>query len=184
MWRCLDAAASATSARFARVQIVLVHPQIAPNTGNVIRLAANVGASLHLVEPLGFSMDHRLLKRGGLDYHELTDVHVHADLDAARAACPGRWLALTSRGARRYDEVDYRHDDVLVFGCEATGLPDDVIATFDAAARVALPMMPGNRSLNLGNAVAVVAYEAWRHLGFPGASANASTIEALALDRT
>ena len=162
------------------MQIVLVHPQIAPNTGNVIRLAANVGASLHLVEPLGFSMDHRLLRRGGLDYHELTEVHVHADLDSAREACPGRWLALTPRGARRYDEVDYRSDDVLVFGCEATGLPDEVLATFATDERVHLPMAPGNRSLNLGNAVAVVAYEAWRHLGFEGAGGAATSIEAIA----
>lgn len=166
------------------MQIVLVHPQIAPNTGNIIRLAANVGASLHLVEPLGFSMDARLLRRAGLDYHELADVHVHADLDAARAACPGRWLALTTQGARRYDAVDYRDDDVLVFGCEATGLPDDVLATYGPDERVALPMMPGNRSLNLANAVAVVAYEAWRHQDFVGATARAGAIEALHLDTT
>lgn len=165
------------------MQIVLVHPQIAPNTGNVIRLAANVGASLHLVEPLGFSMDHRLLRRAGLDYHELTDVHVHADLDAAREACVGRWLALTVQGARRYDAVDYRADDVLVFGCEATGLRDGVLATFGPDERVALPMMPGNRSLNLANAVAVVAYEAWRQQGFAGAAASTGVVEALHLDQ-
>lgn len=166
------------------MQIVLVHPQIAPNTGNIIRLAANVGASLHLVEPLGFSMDARLLRRAGLDYHELADVHVHADLDAARTACPGRWLALTAHGARRYDTVDYRADDVLVFGCEATGLPDEILTTFGPDERVALPMMPGNRSLNLANAVAVVAYEAWRRQGFAGAAAHAGVIEALRLDVT
>lgn len=165
------------------MQIVLVAPQIAPNTGNIIRLAANVGASLHLVEPLGFSMDARLLRRGGLDYHELADVHVHADVDAARAACPGRWLALTSRARRRYDAVDYRDDDVLVFGCEATGLPDDLLATFSSDERLRIPMRPDNRSLNLGNAVAVVAYEAWRQLGFTGAADDGTgTLEALSAD--
>ena len=165
------------------MQIVLVAPQIAPNTGNIIRLAANVGASLHLVEPLGFSMDARLLRRGGLDYHELADVHVHADVDAARAACPGRWLALTSRARRRYDAVDYRDDDVLVFGCEATGLPDDLLATFSADERLRIPMRPDNRSLNLGNAVAVVADEAWRQLGFSGAADDGTgTLEALNAD--
>ncbi|WP_338812465.1 tRNA (cytidine(34)-2'-O)-methyltransferase [Dermacoccus nishinomiyaensis] len=165
------------------MQIVLVAPQIAPNTGNVVRLAANVGASLHLVEPLGFSMDARLLRRGGLDYHELTDVHVHADVDSARAACPGRWLALTARARRRYDAVDYRDDDVLVFGCEATGLPDYLLATFSADERLRIPMRPDNRSLNLGNAVAVVAYEAWRQLGFTGAADDGTgTLEALSAD--
>ena len=166
------------------MHIVLVAPQIAPNTGNIIRLAANVGASLHLVEPLGFSMDARLLRRAGLDYHELADVHVHATLDGARAACPGRWLALTSHARRSYDTVDYRDDDVLVFGCEATGLPDDMLATFAPDDRVRIPMRPGNRSLNLGNAVAVVAYEAWRHLGFAGAhdADGAGTLEALSAD--
>lgn len=164
------------------MHIVLVHPQIAPNTGNIIRLAANIGATLHLIEPLGFSMDHRLLKRGGLDYHELTDVHVHPDLDAARTEVPGRWLALTGKGATRYDQVAYAADDVLVFGCEATGLSEADLATFDAANRVAIPMRPGNRSLNLGNAVAVVAYEAWRQLNFVGAVGAAGTVEALNLE--
>lgn len=163
------------------MHIVLVHPQIAPNTGNIIRLAANVGATLHLVKPLGFSMDHRLLKRGGLDYHELVDVHVHEDWDAVRAAVPGRWLALTGRGGTRYDTVRYREDDVLVFGCEATGLPDDILAQFTPAAQLAIPMRPNNRSLNLGNAVALVAYEAWRQVDFTGAQGITGTLEALSL---
>ena len=164
------------------MHIVLVHPQIAPNTGNIIRLAANVGASLHLVEPLGFSMDARLLRRGGLDYHELADVHVHPDVDAARIAAPGRWLAFTGAGQTRYDRVTYRGDDVLVFGCEATGLPADVLDTFAPEERVAIPMRPGNRSLNLGNAVALVAYEAWRQMDFVGAQGSTGLVEALSLE--
>ena len=167
--------------RFAAVHIVLVHPQIAPNTGNIIRLAANVGATLHLVEPLGFSMDHRLLKRGGLDYHELVDVHVHPTFDAVRGQLDGRWLALTGRGTQRYDQVNYHASDVLVFGCEATGLPDDILTMFPSADQVAIPMRPNNRSLNLGNAVAVVAYEAWRQQDFAGATQTAETVEALRL---
>ena len=163
------------------MHIVLVHPQIAPNTGNIIRLAANVGAQLHLVKPLGFEMDNRLLRRGGLDYHELTTVTQHEDVDACRAALPGRWLALTGRGHTRYDHVAYRPDDVLVFGCEATGLPQDVLDSFPSQDQITIPMMPNNRSLNLGNAVAVVAYEAWRQLEFVGAQGNAGTVEALRL---
>lgn len=170
------------------MDIVLVAPQIAPNTGNIIRLCANVGAKLHLVEPLGFSMDARLLRRGGLDYHELTEVTVHrtwADLRQALAERV-RWFALTGRGARRYDAVRYGPDDVLVFGCEATGLPGDLLEEFTDDARLAIPMRPGNRSLNLGNAVSVVAYEAWRQMDFSGSAPvgvrSASSIEALSLE--
>lgn len=162
------------------MHIVLVHPQIAPNTGNIIRLCANVGASLHLVEPLGFSMDHRLLRRGGLDYHELTDVHVHPDPDDVWGALPGRRFAFTGRGRTRYDAVSYTPEDVLVFGCEATGLPESVLEAFPDENRVAIPMRPGNRSLNLGNAVAVVAYEAWRQNGFDGGAAGPDPVESLA----
>lgn len=167
------------------MEIVLVAPQIAPNTGNVIRLCANLGARLHLVEPLGFSMDARLLRRGGLDYHELTQVQVHpafADVRVALAGSNRRWFALTGRGARRYDTVDYGGDDVLVFGCESAGLPDDVLREFADDERVAIPMRPGNRSLNLANAVAVVAYEAWRRGGFEGAAEalSAGTAESIA----
>lgn len=161
------------------MQIVVVHPQIAPNTGNIIRIGANVGASVHLVEPLGFSMDDKLLRRGGLDYHELTDVHVHPSFEAAREAVPGRWLAFTNRGATRYDRIDYRPDDVLVFGCEATGLSEEHLATFPDADRVAIPMRPNNRSLNLGNAISVVVYEAWRQHDFDGAAGSTGTLETL-----
>lgn len=162
------------------VHIVLVHPQIAPNTGNLIRLAANIGAELHLVEPLGFVMNDRNLRRGGLDYHELATVHVHPDLASVRTAVPGRWLAFTGHGQTRYDRVDYRADDVLVFGCEATGLPDEVLASFPPEDRVTIPMRPGNRSLNLANAVAIVAYEAWRQLDFDGAREQATAVENIA----
>jgi tRNA (cytidine/uridine-2'-O-)-methyltransferase len=148
------------------MDVVLAQPSIAPNTGAIIRLCANTGCRLHLVKPLGFSMDDRLLRRGGLDYHEYTTVTTHSSLDAAKAALPGRWLAFSAHGTRRYDLVDYRHDDVLLFGNERHGLGDDVIATFDEPHRLTIPMQPNNRSLNLANATSVVVYEAWRQVDF------------------
>jgi tRNA (cytidine/uridine-2'-O-)-methyltransferase len=150
-------------------EVVLVRPEIPPNAGNVIRLCANAGARLHLVEPLGFSMDDRQLKRAGLDYHELATVVVHRDWAACRAALEGRRLfALTTRGAVRYTEVAYRPGDAFVFGGEAAGLPEAILAEFAEAQRVRLPMRAGNRSLNLSNAVAVLVFEAWRQNGFDG----------------
>lgn len=149
--------------------IVLVHPQIPPNAGNAIRLAANTGARLHLVEPLGFSLDDKQLKRAGLDYHEMASVRVHRDWQACRAALSGRRLfAFTARASRLYTGMNYRKDDSFVFGTEATGLASDVLDDFEDQARLRLPMRPGNRSLNLSNAVAVVVFEAWRQLGFAG----------------
>ena len=149
--------------------VVLVHPEIPPNAGNVIRLCANAGARLHLVEPLGFSMEDRLLRRAGLDYHELATVVVHRDWLACRAALDGRRLfALSTRGAVRYTDVVYRDGDAFVFGGETAGLPEAILGTFEPAQRVRLPMRPGNRSLNLSNAVAVVVFEAWRQNGFAG----------------
>jgi tRNA (cytidine/uridine-2'-O-)-methyltransferase len=156
------------------VHVVLVAPEIATNTGNVIRLCANAGAMLHLVEPLGFSLEERRLRRAGLDYHELTPVSIHPDLPAGLAAIGApadRVFALSGRGRVRFDEIAYRRDDVLVFGAEGTGLPHAVLAGFPSEQRVVIPMRPGNRSLNLANAVAVVVYEAWRQLGFAGAAA-------------
>lgn len=145
--------------------IVLVEPEIPPNTGNVIRLAANTGCRLHLVEPLGFSMDDRQLKRAGLDYHEFASVKTHQDWQACRAALPGRRMfAFTTRAQRLYTEVAYAADDVLVFGAETRGLPHHALSEIPDQLR--LPMRPGNRSLNLSNAVAVVVFEAWRQLGF------------------
>lgn len=151
--------------------IVLVHPEIPPNTGNVIRLAANAGARLHLVEPLGFSMDDRQLKRAGLDYHEMAHVTVHASWAACRAALAGRRrFCFSTRASLLYTTVGYRENDAFVFGAETSGLPREIVDEFPAAQRLKLPMRPGNRSLNLSNAVAVVAFEAWRQLGFPGAA--------------
>ena len=153
------------------LHVVLHHPEIPPNTGNVIRLCANTGARLHLIRPLGFELDDAKLRRAGLDYHEYADIAVHDSLEAFAAAVhPARTFVVTTRGTARYDEVAYAPDDALVFGSESVGLPDDVI---DAAApdrRIVLPMRPHNRSLNLSNAVAVVVFEAWRQWGFEGAA--------------
>jgi tRNA (cytidine/uridine-2'-O-)-methyltransferase len=150
------------------VAIVLVHPEIPPNTGNVIRLAANTGAELHLVEPLGFALDDRELRRAGLDYREYASVAVHVDWAACRAAIDGarRWFALTTKGATSLFAVALRADDVLVFGCETAGLPVDILAEFAPAERLRIPMRAGVRSLNLSNAVAIAVYEAWRQTGF------------------
>ena len=147
--------------------IVLVHPEIPPNAGNVIRLAANTGARLHLVEPLGFSMDDRQLKRAGLDYHEYASVRVHASWSALASALPGnRMFAMTTRAERSAFDERFRENDVFVFGSETAGLPQDVLETFGPGMRLRLPMRPGNRSLNLSNAVAVTVFEAWRQLDF------------------
>jgi tRNA (cytidine/uridine-2'-O-)-methyltransferase len=151
------------------LEIVLVQPEIPPNAGNVIRLAANTGARLHLVEPLGFSMDDRQLRRAGLDYHERANVHLHRDWEACRAALgSARRFAVSTRGAASYDSVRYAPGDALVFGAETSGLPQALLEEFPPDRRLRLPMRPGNRSLNLSNAVAVVVYEAWRQLGFSG----------------
>jgi tRNA (cytidine/uridine-2'-O-)-methyltransferase len=150
--------------------VVLCQPEIPPNTGNVIRLCANAGARLHLVEPLGFSMEDRLLRRAGLDYHELAEVRVHPDWPACLAALAGRRrFALSTRGATLYSEVAFAPGDAFVFGAEAAGLPESLLGDFPAPQRLRLPMRPGNRSLNLSNAVAVVVFEAWRQQGFGGA---------------
>src|ERR1700693_3098428 len=133
--------------------VVLFRPEIPPNTGNVIRLCANTGTRLHLIEPLGFSLDDRQLKRAGLDYHELAVVSVHAAWEACVAALgPRRLFAFSRRAKRRYDEVVFRDDDVFVFGPETQGLPDDILDAFPEEQQLCLPMRPGNRSLNLSNA--------------------------------
>ena len=152
------------------LDVVLYQPEIPPNAGNVIRLCANVGARLHLVEPLGFSMDDKQLRRAGLDYHELATVTVHRDWKTCLAALAGRRLfAVSTRGKAHYAEVAYTTDDAFVFGAETAGLPQGVLDTFAPERRLRLPMRPGNRSLNLSNAVAVTVFEAWRQLGFAGA---------------
>jgi len=151
--------------------IVLVHPEIPPNTGNVIRLAANTGSRLHLVEPLGFTMDDRQLRRAGLDYHEFAHVQVHPSYEDLKNALAGRRLfALSTHGTRNFAEVEFRVGDAFVFGPETKGLGEERLEEFPAAMRLRLPMLPGNRSLNLSNAVAVVVFEAWRQIGFLGSA--------------
>ncbi len=165
--------------------IVLFEPEIPPNTGNVIRLCANTGAALHLVRPLGFDLDRRSLRRAGLDYRWMAAVQVHDDFAACRVALGWtaagrrtRWFAIETGGSRRYDEVDWRPGDVLLFGSERRGLPASLLeplqADFGNDALVSIPMREGNRSLNLANAVSLVTYEAWRQNGF------ASAVEATA----
>ena len=152
--------------------VVLYQPRIPPNTGNAIRLCANTGCRLHLVEPMAFTLDEARVRRAGLDYHELAVVTVHSDLDAVRRALPApahRWFATTARAGWPPSQVSLRPGDVFLFGPEPTGLPDEVLDRFDADRRLRLPMLPGNRSLNLSNAVAVTVYEAWRQNGFAGA---------------
>jgi len=149
--------------------VVLYQPEIPPNTGNVIRLCANTGARLHLIRPLGFSMDDARLRRAGLDYHEWATVQEHDDLAAFTASvAPRRLLALSTRGSTRYTEAGFGTDDALLFGPETRGLPQEILDALPAEQRLRLPMRPGNRSLNLSNAVAVVVYEAWRQMGFAG----------------
>ena len=151
--------------------IVLVHPEIPPNTGNVIRLAANTGCRLHLVEPLGFAMEDRLLQRAGLDYREYASVQRHADWATFLATArpdPQRLFAFTTRGSRCHHEVAWQAGDWLVFGAESSGLPPALRDSIDPAQRVRLPMRPGQRSLNLSNAVAVAVFEAWRQCDWAG----------------
>jgi tRNA (cytidine/uridine-2'-O-)-methyltransferase len=151
--------------------IVLVEPEIPPNTGNVIRLAANTGARLHLVRPLGFELTDKQLRRAGLDYREYAALNVHDSFDALLAAErpePGRMFALTTRATRRYCDVRFAAGDWLVFGAETRGLPEALRSRFADEQRLRLPMRPGNRSLNLSNAVAVVVFEAWRQHGYAG----------------
>lgn len=151
---------------------MFLEPRIPPNTGNAIRLVSGTGATLHLVEPLGFDLSEPKLKRAGLDYHDLASVVVHPDLDAAltsEALAASRVFAFTAHATRWYTDLEFRADDVLLFGPEPTGLTDDVLDHERVTEQVRIPMMPGRRSLNLSNSAAVVAYEAWRQQGFPGA---------------
>ncbi|MBC7552300.1 MAG: tRNA (cytidine(34)-2'-O)-methyltransferase [Cellulomonas sp.] len=151
-------------------RIMFFEPRIPQNTGSAIRLSAVTGAELHLVEPLGFDLSEPKLRRAGLDYHDLAHVVVHADLAAAWAALPeARVFAFTTRATRRFTDVTYEPGDVLLFGPEPTGLPDDVLAHPRITDQVVIPMIPGRRSLNLANSAALAVYEAWRQAGFPGA---------------
>ena len=150
--------------------VVVFEPEIPPNTGNLIRLSANTGSQLHLIEPLGFRMDRKSVRRAGLDYDELATVHVHKSFAAARAALPGRWFAIETGGTRRHVDARFAAGDVLLFGSERRGLPPDVLADIAPENLLTLPMRAGNRSLNLANAAAIAVYEAWRQLDFAGAS--------------
>ena len=158
------------------LHVILYQPEIPPNTGNVIRLCANAGASLHLIRPLGFELDHAKLRRAGLDYHEFVNVRAHAGLEACLAALDApRVFAFTSHAARQYTDARFADGDALLFGRETSGLPDGVLADLPPDRRLRLPMQPDNRSLNLSNAVAIAVYEAWRQQGFPGAVQAAPT---------
>jgi len=149
--------------------VILFEPEIPPNTGNIIRLCANTGSALHLIEPLGFELDEPRLRRAGLDYHEFAEVQTHASLDACLDALRRpRLFALSTRNAHRYDRVDYREGDAFLFGPETRGLPQPVLDALPDGQRLRLPMRKDNRSLNLSNAAAVVVYEAWRQRGFAG----------------
>lgn len=149
--------------------VVLFQPEIPGNTGNVIRLTANTGTKLHLVKPLGFNLQDRHLARAGLDYHDLAEVGVHENWQACRAALQGgRLFFVSTRGGTRYDTPRYRPDDAFVFGPETRGLPADMLESAPPEQRIRLPMVKGNRSLNLSNAVAVLVFEAWRQNGYAG----------------
>ncbi|KGI79086.1 tRNA (cytidine(34)-2'-O)-methyltransferase [Oleiagrimonas soli] len=153
------------------LHVILHRPEIPPNTGNVIRLCANTGASLHLIRPLGFELDDKRLRRAGLDYHEYAAVRVHDDLDTCLDALHDpRVFALTTRATRSPYTTAFADGDALLFGCETAGLPDAVLDRLPEAQRLRLPMQADSRSLNLSNAVAVTVFEAWRQLGFPGAA--------------
>ena len=151
------------------LHVILFQPEIPPNTGNVIRLCANAGASLHLIRPLGFELEHAKLRRAGLDYHEFVNVLAHADLEACFAMLQRpRVFAFTSHASRRFTDALFADGDALLFGRETSGLPEAVLQAIPEPQRLRLPMQPDNRSLNLSNAVAIAVYEAWRQLGFPG----------------
>jgi len=158
-----------TPANPFRIDVILYQPEIPPNTGNIIRLCANTGARLHLIEPLGFDLSDKQLKRAGLDYHEYATMQVHPDLDTALARiAPKRLFAMSTRGSVRYDSVSFADGDAFLFGPETRGLPQDLLDSLPDGRRLRLPMQPNNRSLNLSNSVAVVVFEAWRQHGFAG----------------
>lgn len=150
--------------------VILYQPEIPPNTGNIIRLCANTGCQLHLIKPLGFTLEDKQLKRAGLDYHEYATLRVHEDLaDCLSAFDPARVFALTTKGSQPFHTLRYRAGDAFLFGPESRGLPAEVLGLFTTEQRVRLPMLPDNRSLNLSNTVAVAVFEAWRQCEFAGA---------------
>jgi tRNA (cytidine/uridine-2'-O-)-methyltransferase len=149
--------------------IALYEPRIAPNTGNIIRLSANNGCKLHLIEPLGFELEDKQLRRAGLDYHDLTNVSLHSNYKEFLKAIDGqRILACTTKGTQHYDKIQFRENDVLLFGSETSGLPEEIHQSLDPAHQIRIPMHADSRSLNLSNAAAIISYEAWRQAGFAG----------------
>lgn len=151
--------------------VILYEPEIPPNTGNIIRLCANTGVALHLIEPLGFDLEEKKLRRAGLDYREFVSVQTHDSLEVClQTIGQPRVFALSTKNSTRYDEAEFREGDALLFGPETRGLPQEVLDALPAEQRLRLPMQENNRSLNLSNSAAVVVYEAWRQLGFPGGS--------------
>lgn len=149
--------------------IALYEPRIAPNTGNIIRLIANNGCQLHLIEPLGFDLEEKKLRRAGLDYRDLRNVTCHSNYqEFLHNVGERRVLACTTKGSRPHDQIEYQKGDVLLFGSETSGLPSEVMESIPPDNRLRIPMQPSSRSLNLSNAVAIVSYEAWRQLGFEG----------------
>ena len=152
----------------AMLKIVLYEPEIPPNTGNIIRLCANTGCSLHLIEPLGFDLDEKKLRRAGLDYREFAELQVYPNLQSFCAQHPGcRLMGVTTRGSSLYHQANYSPGDALLFGPETRGLPDSVLAQLPTDQRIRIPMRENSRSLNLSNAAAVITYEALRQIGFP-----------------
>ncbi len=153
--------------------VILYQPEIPPNTGNVIRLCANTGCQLHLIRPLGFTLEDKQLLRAGLDYHEFATLRVYDTLpDCLSVFDPARVFALTTKGSQDFHQMRYQSGDAFLFGPESRGLPAEVLSRFDSDQRVRLPMLPDNRSLNLSNTVAVAVFEAWRQCGFAGALAR------------
>ena len=151
--------------------VVLVRPEIPPNTGNVIRLCANTGSTLHLVKPLGFTLEDKHMKRAGLDYHEYATIRVHESFEEflkTEAPNPERMFATTTKGSKPFADMAFKPGDWFIFGSEGSGLPDEIRNRFPSAQRIRLPMMPNNRSLNLSNTVAVTVFEAWRQNGYAG----------------
>ena len=153
----------------AMFNLVLYQPEIPPNTGNAIRLCANTGCKLHLIRPFAFELDEKRVRRAGLDYHEMTAVHEWDSLEQCLTGIgASRWFAISTRGTTRFDEPLYTSGDTFVFGPETRGLPQELLEQCPPERRLRIPMVPDNRSLNLSNAVAVVAFEAWRQIGFAG----------------
>ncbi len=152
------------------LHVVLFEPEIPPNTGNIIRLCANTGFQLHLIEPLGFDLDEKKVRRAGLDYHEMANMKIHKNWQAfVDEVNPNRSFAITTKGKQWHTDVEFKAGDAIVMGPESRGLPDDMLKTLSQEEKILIPMVPDSRSLNLSNATSVIIYEAWRQLGFNGA---------------